>query len=63
MGIGRDNSKDVISYVLGKYKPEETALYENFLTNISITSKPILWRVFLYLSPGLPSPATNLIIY
>ena len=31
MGIGRDNSKEVISYVLGKYKPEETALYENFL--------------------------------
>ncbi len=40
MGIGRDNSKDVSlihlrhileGYVLGKYKPEETALYENFL--------------------------------
>ena len=31
MGIGRDNSKDTISYVLGKYKPEETALYSDFL--------------------------------
>lgn len=31
MGIGRDNSKDVISYVLGRYKPEEAALYNDFL--------------------------------
>lgn len=31
MGIGRDNSKDVVSYVLGRYKPEEAALYNEFL--------------------------------
>lgn len=31
MGIGRDNSKDVVSYVLGKYKPEEAAVYDDFL--------------------------------
>ena len=31
MGIGRDNSKDVVSYVLGRYKPEEAALYNDFL--------------------------------
>lgn len=31
MGIGRDNSKDTVSYVLGKYKHEEIALYDEFL--------------------------------
>ncbi len=31
MGIGRETSKDVVSYVLGKYKPEEFALYDDFL--------------------------------
>ncbi len=31
MGIGRDNSKDVVSYVLGRYKPEEQKLYNDFL--------------------------------
>lgn len=31
MGIGRDNTKDTISYVLGKYKPEEAAVYHDFL--------------------------------
>ncbi len=31
MGIGRDSSKDVISYVLGKYKPDEIVLYNDFL--------------------------------
>lgn len=31
MGIGRDSSKDVVSYVLGKYKPEEKELYDEFI--------------------------------
>ena len=31
MGIGRDNSKDVVSYVLGKYNPEQLKVYDDFL--------------------------------
>lgn len=31
MGIGRDAAKDTVSYVLGKYKPEELKLYDDFL--------------------------------
>lgn len=31
MGIGRDASKDVVSYVLGKYKPDELKLYDDFI--------------------------------
>ena len=31
MGIGRDRSKDTVSYVLGKYKPEEIKLYDEFI--------------------------------
>lgn len=31
MGIGRDRSKDTVSYVLGKYKPEEIKVYDEFI--------------------------------
>lgn len=31
MGIGKDASMDVVSYVLGKFKPEEKAVYDDFI--------------------------------
>lgn len=31
MGIGRDASKDVVAYVLGRYKAEELSLFDDFI--------------------------------
>ena len=33
VGIGRDRTKDVVSYVLGKFTPEEQKIYNDFINN------------------------------
>lgn len=42
MGIGKDSSKDTVSYVLGKFKPEEKQVYEEFISRGADAVKYIL---------------------
>lgn len=42
MGIGKDSSKDTVSYVLGKFKPEEKQVYDEFISHGADAVKYIL---------------------